>query len=65
MFSYSNPSPSPSHPHLRGGPVHVEVILRDLEVDLVERYLTTGEQCLEHEPAATRPAPHTRYPQAA
>ena len=65
MFSYASPYPFLPSKHRRGGPVHVEVILRDLEVTLVERYLTTGEHGHEQEPAATGPAPHTRYPQAA
>jgi hypothetical protein len=42
MFSFSSPSPSWPYPHRRGGPVHVEIILQDLEVTLVERYLTAG-----------------------
>ena len=65
MFSYPGSSPSRPHPPRRGGPARVDVILRNLDVTLVERYLTTGEQGLEHEPGAGRPSPYTSYPQAA
>ncbi len=65
MFSYTDGSPSLPSKHRRGGPVHVQVILRDLEVSLVERYLGSGEHGREHEPSAAQPSPHTSYPRAA
>ena len=65
MFSYADGYPSLPSTHRRGGPVHVEIILRDLDVTLVERYLTTGEHALEREPGAAQPAASPTYPQAA
>ncbi len=65
MFSFLGRSPSLLYPHRRGGPVHVEVILRDMEIALVEACLTTGEHGHEQEPDEARPPSHTPYPQAA
>ena len=65
MFSYADGYPSRPFPHRRGGPVHVQVILRDLEVTLVETYLTAGEHGHEQGPDAARPPSQTPYPQAA
>ena len=65
MFSYADASPSLPNKHRRGGPVHVEVILRDLEASLADARFGTGEHGPEHEPVATATAPQTPYPQAA
>ena len=65
MFSYADAPPSLPRKHRRGGPVHVHVILRDLEVALVETYLTTGEHGREPAPDTGRPPSHSPYPQAA
>jgi len=65
MFSYADgPRPLPSK-HLRGGPVHVRVLLRELEADLVEGYLGPGEHGLEHEPDEALTPPNAPYPRAA
>ena len=65
MFSFASPYPSLPSRHRRGGPVHVEIILRDLESTLVETYLTAGEHGHEQGPDAARPPSQTPYPQAA
>jgi len=63
MFSYASPYPFLPSKHRRGGPVHVEVILRDLEVTLVERYLAAAVAGPEEEFGATpAPAETTSYP---
>ena len=66
MFSHVDGYPSRPFSHRRGGPVHVQVILRDLEVTLVETYLTAGEHGpVEVDPAAATKPSSTPYPQAA
>ena len=65
MFSYGDASPSLPSKHRRGGPVHVRVLLRELEADLVETYLTAGEHGHEQGPDAARPPSQTPYPPAA
>ena len=66
MSSCPDAYPSLPSKHRRGGPVHVQVILRDLEVTLVETYLTAGEHGpVEVDPAAATKPSSTPYPQAA
>ncbi len=65
MFSYTDTYPSMTNKHRRGGPVHVHVILRDLEASLADARLGTGEHGRHPDLGATAAGPHTPYPQAA
>jgi hypothetical protein len=66
MFSHGDASPSLPNKHRRGGPVHVQVILRELETSLVEGHLaaegTAPEEALGPSPVPTET---TSYPRAA
>lgn len=65
MFRSHGPFLSLPTTHRRGGPIHVDVILRDLKANLADAWRGTGEHGLEYDPDAARTAPHTPYSQAA
>jgi hypothetical protein len=68
MYSFASAPIWPPTAHRRGGPIHVRVLLSELEANLAEGSLATREHGpMEVDPDATvsRPVASTPYPRVA